>query len=184
MTVANLIGIPAGTWLSDMVSWRVIFPVQRSMGHPHLHPALPSGSANGTSSEHRTERTVPLPEKCGTLAHHGCDHFRKWRYLLLVQPYQPAHEPDCGIRPFRDHHAYGIGRRQHCVETCWVASWPTAIRRANHMGRTGGRDFRTVSLTFFLASYPGIAALMLCVLSACLFGVSAPQKLLLLRFFH
>lgn len=25
------------------------FPVQRSMGHPHLHPALPSGSANGTS---------------------------------------------------------------------------------------------------------------------------------------
>ena len=25
MTVANLIGIPAGTWLSDMVSWRVIF---------------------------------------------------------------------------------------------------------------------------------------------------------------
>ena len=36
--------------------------------------------------------------------------------------------------------------------------------------------------TFFLASYPGIAVLMLCVCTACLFGVSAPQQLLLLRF--
>ena len=36
--------------------------------------------------------------------------------------------------------------------------------------------------TFFLASYPGIAVLMLCICTACLFGVSAPQQLLLLRF--
>ena len=120
------------------------FPVQRSMGHPHLHPALPSGSANGTSSEHRAERTVPLPEKCGPLAHHGYDHFREWRYLLLVQLYQPAHEPDCGIRPFRDHHAYGIGRRQHVrgKPVGRQASRPLYAGQ-NHIGRTGDHDFRT-----------------------------------------
>ena len=98
MTVANLIGIPAGTWLSDMISWRVI-SCSTVHGHPHLHPALPSGSANGTSSEHRTERAVPFPEKCGTLAHHGHDHFRKRRYLLLVQLYQPLMNRIAGFAP-------------------------------------------------------------------------------------
>ena len=160
MTVANLIGIPAGTWLSDMISWRVIFLFNGAWGIltfillyrlvPRMEP-LPNTRSEERrvgkecrSSEHRTERAVPFPEKCGTLAHHGHDHFRKRRYLLLVQLYQPAHEPDCGIRPFRDHHAYGIGRRQHVrgKPVGWQAGRPLYAGQ-NHIGRTGNHDFRT-----------------------------------------
>ena len=36
--------------------------------------------------------------------------------------------------------------------------------------------------TFFFASSPVVAVLTLCLCTACLFGVSAPQQLLLLRF--
>ena len=36
--------------------------------------------------------------------------------------------------------------------------------------------------TFFFASSPVVAVLMMCLCTACLFGVSAPQQLLLLRF--
>mgnify|MGYP002231112870 CR=1 FL=1 len=55
---------------------------------------------------------------------------------------------------------------------------------------TPGRTIQGVQLcmmvglltTFFFARYPGVAVLMMCLCTACLFGVSAPQQLLLLRF--
>ena len=56
MTVANLIGIPAGTWLSDLVSWRAIFLFNGAWGVltfamlyrliPHMAP-LPNTGLKG-----------------------------------------------------------------------------------------------------------------------------------------
>ena len=98
MTVANLIGIPAGTWLSDMVSWRVIFLFNGAWGIltfillyrlvPRMEP-LPNTGLKGQ---------FRFLKKCGPLAHHGYDHFREWRYLLLVQLCRPAHGPHLGLR--------------------------------------------------------------------------------------
>lgn len=72
MTIANLFGVPLGTSLSTMLSWRGYLPAGRSLGNRHsvLHLAL--GSSGRRAERYRFQRTVPLSQNSGSLAHSGC----------------------------------------------------------------------------------------------------------------
>ena len=83
MTVANLFGVPLGTSLSHMLSWRVTFLLVACWGVIVLY-YIAVGSCGGGTERYRIQGTVPFPEDSRSLADIGGDGFGQWRRVLLV----------------------------------------------------------------------------------------------------
>lgn len=182
MTVANLIGIPVGTWLSDMLSWRVIFLFNSLWGVltfillyrlvPHMEP-LPN---TGLKGQFRFLRNAAPWLIMATTTFGNGGIFCWYSYI------NPLMNKVAGFAPSEITLLMILAGGSMCVGN--IIGGKLSDRYTP--GRTIlGMQFLMIFgliVTFFLASYPDIAVLMLCICTACLFGVSAPQQLLLLRF--
>lgn len=84
MTVANLFGVPLGTSLSHMLSWRVTFLLVGCLGadRPLLYMAV--GSCDRGTERYRFQRSVSLLKDTCSLVDIGGDCFGQWRGFLLV----------------------------------------------------------------------------------------------------
>lgn len=182
MTVANLIGIPAGTWLSDMVSWRVIFLFNGAWGIltfillyrlvPRMEP-LPN---TGLKGQFRFLKSAAPWLIMATTTFGNGGIFCWYSYI------SPLMNRIAGFAPSEITMLMVLAGGSMCVGN--LLGGKLADRYTPGKTILGVQAVMIFGLltTFFLASYPGIAVLMLCVCTACLFGVSAPQQLLLLRF--
>ena len=182
MTVANLIGIPAGTWLSDLVSWRAIFLFNGAWGVltfamlyrliPHMAP-LPN---TGLKGQFRFLKSAAPWLLIITTTFGNGGIFCWYSYI------SPLMNKMAGFDPSEITLLMVLAGGSMCVGN--IAGGKLSDRY------TPGRTILGVQLcmiagllsTFFFSTYPAIAVLMMCVCTACLFGVSAPQQLLLLRF--
>ena len=182
MTVANLIGIPAGTWLSDLVSWRAIFLFNGAWGVltfvmlyrliPHIEP-LPN---TGLKGQFRFLKNLAPWLLIITTTFGNAGIFCWYSYI------SPLMNRMAGFSPSEITLLMVLAGGSMCVGN--IAGGKLSDRY------TPGRTILGVQLCmivgllsiFFFSTYPGIAVLMMCVCTACLFGVSAPQQLLLLRF--
>ena len=182
MTVANLIGIPAGTWLSDLVSWRAIFLFNGAWGIltfvmlyrliPRIEP-LPN---TGLKGQFRFLKSAAPWLLIITTTFGNGGIFCWYSYI------SPLMNKMAGFDPSEITLLMVLAGGSMCVGN--IAGGKLSDRY------TPGRTILGVQLcmiagllsTFFFSTYPAIAVLMMCVCTACLFGVSAPQQLLLLRF--
>ena len=72
MTIANLFGVPLGTSLSTLLSWRLTL----------LH--LEMGSPSRRTTRYRVQRAIPFLENRSPVAYFGSYHVGKRRRILLV----------------------------------------------------------------------------------------------------
>lgn len=97
MTVATLLGVPMGTFISNMFTWRIAFVVVGVTGaltffaiHSWI-PKLPGLPDMGFKGQFRFLKTP------SAVAHLWRRAFRADRNLLLVQLYRSAAHPGCGV---------------------------------------------------------------------------------------
>ena len=84
MTIANLFGVPLGTFMSNIMSWRIPFLFNGVWGTDYLVLYLEMGSFTACFAGYRFERTVPFFEEAGAVAHIGSYGFgQRWRILLV-----------------------------------------------------------------------------------------------------
>ncbi|MCD8319053.1 MAG: MFS transporter AraJ [Paraprevotella sp.] len=182
MTVANLVGIPIGSWLSEMVSWRVIFLFNSLWGVltfillyrfiPHMEP-LPNTGLKGQF--HFLKSAAPWLIMAATTFGNG-GIFCWYSYI------SPLMNKIAGFSPSEITLLMVLAGGSMCVGNligCRLSDRYTPGKTILDV-----QSFMVLALltTFFFASDPGIAVLAMCICTACLFGVSAPQQLLLLRF--
>ena len=182
MTVANLIGIPVGTWLSDIISWRSVFVFN---------------SFWGLFTFYFLYRWIPQMEPLPDTGFKG-----QFRFLKHPAPWLIAATTTLGnggifcwysyISPLMNHVA-GFATSEITILMI-LAGGSMCI--GNLLGGklsdkyTPGRTIFGIQilmlaglLTVFMASHHAIiAVLAMCVCAACLFGVSSPQQLLLIRY--
>lgn len=182
MTVANLIGVPIGTWLSELLSWRSVFLFNGFWGMvtffflyrgiPHL-PPLPN---NGLKGQFRFLKS-PAPWLIAATTTFGNGGLFCWYSYVSPQMNLVA-----GFAPEQITMLMILAGGSMCIGNLLGGRLSDRY--------TPGRTILAIQWTmlaglltlFFFAHFPGIAVLMMCICTACLFGVSAPQQLLLLRF--
>ena len=182
MTVANLIGIPTGTWLSDLVSWRAIFLFNAAWGVLtfvllyRLVPRMAPLPNTGLKGQFRFLRSAAPWLLIATTMFGNGGIFCWYSYI------SPLMNQIAGFSPSEITMLMVLAGGSMCVGNLLGGRLSDRY--------TPGRTIQGVQLcmmvglltTFFFARYPGVAVLMMCLCTACLFGVSAPQQLLLLRF--
>ena len=182
MTVANLMGVPLGNLLGHYLSWRVVFAFATVWGLVTVWficrwiPVLPAMPKTNMKGQFRfLKKPQPWLLAAATVLGNG-GIFCWYSYINPLMTDVSGYP--VGVMPILMLLAGG----SMCVGN--IAGGKLADRY------TPGKTILGVQLTmifgllvtFFFASYPGIAVLMMCVCTACLFGVSAPQQLLLLRY--
>ena len=182
MTVANLVGIPVGTWLSDMFSWRVIFFFNALWGVLtfiliyRLVSRMAPLPNNGLKGQFRfLKSAAPWLIIITTMFGNG-GIFSWYSYI------SPLMNKVAGFAPSEITMLMILAGGSMCVGN--IVGGKLSDRYTPGKTILGVQLLMIAGLltTFFFASYPGIAVLMLSLCTACLFGVSAPQQLLLLRF--
>ena len=81
MTVANLFGVPLGTSLSTMLSWRYTFLCVECTGYLLY---MEMGAAGGRIARYRFQRTVPFLEETCSMAYYGGYYVWQRGGILLV----------------------------------------------------------------------------------------------------
>lgn len=182
MTVANLIGIPVGTWISEVISWRMIFLFNALWGiatfvllyHmvPHMEP-LPN---TGIKGQFRFMKSAAPWLIIATTTFGNGGIFCWYSYI------SPLMNQVAGFASSEITMLMVLAGGSMCVGN--IIGGKLSDRYSPGETILGVQLIMVFGLltTFFQASNPGIAVLMLCICTASLFGVSAPQQLLLLRF--
>lgn len=182
MTVANVIGVPLGTSLSHFLSWRVVFVISGLWGLvilfsiwkwvPRLEP-LPNTGVKGQIRFllHLSSWLILLATMFG-----NGGIFCWYSYISplmqnvsgVLSGYMGMVMVVAGV--FMVVGNYLSGRLSDRYAPAKVAcSLQVAAAVA-------------LLLTFFFAQYATVSLLTMCVCTACLFGVSAPQQFLILRY--
>ena len=113
MTVANLFGVPLGTSLSHLISWRITFlfvGIWSIIVFYYIWRWVPTVEG---LQDVGFKGAVPLPAPSGPLADSGRYGAGQRRRILLVQLHQSVADP--GVRLFRKQHdgPDGAGRIRH-----------------------------------------------------------------------
>lgn len=182
MTIANVIGVPFGTFVSHFISWRLVFVISGVWGLivlfsiwkwvPYLEP-LPNTGVKG-----------------------------QFRFLLHLSPWLILLATMFGnggifcwysyITPLMEH-VSGI-LPQYMGIVMVVAGIFMVI--GNYYGGQLSDRYAPAKVAcslqiaaavallmiFFFSQYAGVSLLMMCICTGCLFGVSAPQQFLILRY--
>lgn len=182
MTVANLLGIPIGTWFSEVLSWRVIFLFNGLWGVltfytlfcwiPHMQP-LPN---TGIKGQFRFLRS-PAPWLIMGMTAFGNGGIFCWYSYI-----SPLMNKIAGFSPSEITLLMILAGGSMCIGN--LIGGRLSDRYSPGLTVLGIQIVMCCGLLsiFFLASIPTVAVSMMCVCAACLFGVSAPQQLMLLRF--
>lgn len=182
MTIANLFGVPLGTSLSTMISWRVTFLLVGCWGVIVLYyiwrwvPQVENLPDTGFKGQFRFLKTsAPWFIIAATMLGNG-GIFCWYSYIspLLTHVSGFSHNSISALMVLA-----GFGM---------VVGNLIGGRMSDHFtpGRVAagaqGTACITLLLIFFLAQYSLASALLMCLTTACLFAVSSPQQILLIRF--
>lgn len=181
MTLANVVGVPAGTWISHNLSWRITFAGVGLWGLvlfwlirrwiPYLAP-LPD---TGILGQFRFFRHLPpwLILFATALGNGGAFCWFSYVNPLLTRVSGIAPSDMTAVMVLA---GMGMlvgnlagGRLSDRFGPCKIAFIAQGIMSG------------ALLATFFLAPYPVCALILMTVCTTCLFTVSAPQQLLLIR---
>lgn len=182
MTIANLFGVPLGSSISEVVSWRAPFLLVGAWGIITLYyiwrwvPQVENLPDTGFKGQFRFLKS-PAPWLLigATLLGNGgvfCWYSYITPLLTEVSGFSPNY-----ITPLMVLAGFGM-----------VAGNLIGGRLSDrlHPGRVAAFSQGTVCLAllliFFLAQVSWLSALLMCTCTACLFAVSSPQQILLIRF--
>lgn len=182
MAVANLIGIPLGTWLTDIQSWRLVFMLSCAWGIATLIaiwrfvPAIPPLPNVGFKGTFRfLKRLAPWLVIFGTLLG-NCGVFCYYSYIapLLINMSGIPTEMMTFMMVLA---GAGMVVGNLCGGKISDKAGP------GHMGRYGVMTmFLMLAVIFLFSHNTVISVVSMTITTAALFSVSAPQQLLLLRY--
>ncbi len=181
MTVANLFGVPLGTYISNVLTWRATFGIVAVWGVRGAAAGAVVGAAHGTAARYGAERPVPFSARLAP-----------WLVLLSVMLgnggifcwysyVSTADDSRFGIhggRPDADHHARGFGMFAGNIIGGHFSDRFTPEKVVRFTLATAAA---TLLAIYFGAHvrYLSVALMVLC--TGCLFCVSSPQQLLILE---
>ncbi len=181
MTIANLLGVPLGTALSSMLSWRVTFLLVGCWGMIVLYyiwrwiPPVENLPDTGFGA-------VPLPAITGPVAAHFRHDARQRRRILLVQLRQSDVSARFGIFPRQADPADDTGRFRYGRGEPDRRPSVRPVPPGRVAAVSQGSIFVILLLLFFTAHTAWLGALLMCLCTAGLFAVSSPQQILLIRY--
>ena len=182
MAIANLMGIPLGTWLTGILSWRLVFIFSCAWGIATLLaiwkfvpsiPPLPNIGIKGTFRF--LKHLAPWLVIMGTLLG-NCGVFCYYSYIAPLLTNMSGIPTD--MMTFMMVLAgAGMVVGNLCGGKISDKSGP------GHMGRYGVMTmFLMLGTIFFFSDNTIISVVCMVITTAALFSVSAPQQLLLLRY--
>ena len=181
MTVATLIGIPLGTFLSPAFSWRIIFLLTGLWGIftfyaiykwvPFMEP-LPN---TGLKGQFRfLKNPAPWLVICATMFGNG-GVFSWYSYIT------PLMTEVAGFMPSAMSLLMVLAGAGMCVGDVLGGHFSDKYQPGIVAATTQCLICLTLLSIFFLAPLPYQTAAMMCVCTLCLFALSSPQQLLLLK---
>ena len=182
MAIANLIGIPLGTWLTGILSWRLVFIFSCAWGIATLLaiwrfvpsiPPLPNIGFKGTFRF--LKHLAPWLVILGTLFG-NCGVFCYYSYIA------PLLTNMSGI-PAEMMTLMMVLAGAGMVAGNLSGGKISDKAGPGHMGRYGVMTmFLMLALIFFFSQNTIVSVVCMVITTAALFSVSAPQQLLLLRY--
>ena len=181
MTIANLAGIPLGTFVSHNFSWRYLFLAIGLLGLavlysiikliPNIKP-LPDTGFRGQFKIFKS--LAPWLLILAVITGNG-GIFCWYSYInpLLVNF---SHIPSKFVSPLMVFAGAGM-----CAGNLIGGKLSDKYAPSLVAGITQLTAFIALVLIFFFASNPVISIILMCICTGCLFGVSAPQQLLLIK---
>lgn len=181
MTVANLIGIPLGTFLSHAFSWRIIFLLTGLWGIftcyaiykwvPFMEP-LPN---TGLKGQFRfLKNPAPWLVICATMFGNG-GVFSWYSYIT------PLMTEVAGFMPSAMSLLMVLAGAGMCVGNLLGGHFSDKYQPGIVAATTQCLICLTLLSIFFLAPLTYLTAVLMCVCTLCLFALSSPQQLLLLK---
>ena len=181
MTVANLFGVPLGTFLSAALSWRVTFLLVGCWGIVILYfigrwvPRVEGLPDTGLRGQFRFLRSpAPWMLFFATMLGNG-GVFCWYSYItpLLTNVSGFAAQSIAGLMALA-----GVGMVLGNLAGGRLSDRLTPGRVA---AGSQGIICLTLVLIFFFAGIPWLSVLLMCICTFCLFALSSPQQLLLIR---
>lgn len=181
MTVANLLGVPIGSYLGHYLSWRLVFALATLWGGVTICfilrwiPVLPAMPRTNLKGQFRfLKRPEPWLLIAATMLGNG-GIFCWYSYVnpLLTE----VSGFGAGTMPLLMLLAGG----SMCVGNYLGGSLSDRFTPGTVAMHTQLIMFFALLLIFFFASYAWVSVLLMCICTGCLFAVSSPQQLLLLR---
>lgn len=181
MTVANLLGIPFGTFISHNLSWRLTFLLIGLFGFvivysiikliPYLKP-LPD---NGFRGQFNFLKSIGpwLLIVAVVMGNGGIFCWYSYINPLLVKV--------SGIMPKYVSIVMVLAGAGMCIGNFLVGKLSDKFSPALVAGMTQLTACIALLLIFFFASNPIASIILMCVCTGCLFAVSAPQQVLLIE---
>ena len=181
MTVANLLGIPFGTFISHNLSWRLTFLLIGLFGFvivysiikliPYLKP-LPD---NGFRGQFNFLKSIGpwLLIVAVVMGNGGIFCWYSYINPLLVKV--------SGIRPKYVSIVMVLAGAGMCIGNFLGGKLSDKFSPALVAGMTQLTACIALLLIFFFASNPIASIILMCVCTGCLFAVSAPQQVLLIE---
>lgn len=181
MTIANLLGVPLGTFLSHWLSWRLPFLFNGLWGILTLYyiwkwvPALPALPDTGLKGQFRFLRHL-APWLLILTTMFGNGGVFCWYSYVTPLMTQVAGFSEKGMTLIMV-----MAGLSMTLGNLAGGKWSDRYGAARVVQYTQVGMATCLLATFFLASFPWVALLLLCGCTAGLFVVSAPQQLLLLQ---
>lgn len=182
MTIANVIGVPFGTFISHFFSWRLVFGISGIWGLvilisiwkwiPYLKP-LPNTGVKGQFRflVHLSPCLILLATMFGNGGIFCWFSYisAQMQHLSGVQPqYMSIIMVVAGVCMVIGNYLGGQLSDKHAPARVACGMQAVAVI--------------ALLLTFFFAQYTWAALLLMCICTCCLFGANAPQQYLILRY--
>ena len=181
MTVANLLGVPLGTFLSEAVSWRVIFAFATFWSALTIFfiyrwiPVLPALADNGVKGQFRfLRKKEPWLILAVTMAGNG-GIFCYYSYV------SPLMTDVAGFQPATMTLMMMLAGGSMCVGNYFGGSLSDRFTPTRVIAATQVIMLTALICLFFGASSKFIATVMMCLCCGGLFAVSSPQQYLIIQ---
>lgn len=181
MTVANLVGIPIGNWISTMLSWRLVFVLTALCGGVTIYaiykwiPYLPPMAKTNIKGMFRFLKH-PAPWMLIAATAFGNGAIFCW-YSYINPLMTGVSGFDEASMPLLMLCAGG----SMCIGNYLGGMLSDRFTPKNVAMYTQLVAFVSLLFIFFFAQYAVISFILMCVCTGCLFAVSAPQQMLLLQ---
>lgn len=181
MTIANLFGVPLGTFLSNLMSWRIPFMFNGVWGLVTLYylwkwvPALPALPDTGLKGQFRfLKHLAPWLLILTTMFGNG-GIFCWYSYVTPLMTHVAGfHESSMTF-------IMVLAGLSMTVGNLLGGKFSDRYGLAPVVRYTQALMMAGLLATFFLASVPWMAVVLMCLCTGGLFAVSSPQQLLLLQ---
>ena len=181
MTVANLLGIPFGTFISHNLSWRLTFLLIGLFGFVIVYSII---------------KLIPYLKPLPDNGFRGQFNFLKsigpWLLIIAVimgnggifcwySNIKNLHVKDSGIMPKYVSIVMVLAGAGMCIGNFLGGKLSDKFSPALVAGMTQLTACIALLLIFFFASNPIASIILMCVCTGCLFAISAPQQVLLIE---